>query len=168
MQNQRRLSGAAHCNPAYADDGSREPSLLCELSSPVEACECHPNCRERSQEYRRGRQPTRQCIRREFEQGTGGTYSGTSFRFGQFPGSASEHVASPGVLEQIVNGRRKFASIVDPDGCTRVSELLSDAGEVLHVRPNNDRAAEERRFEDVVSSSARECAPHKNGIGDSE
>jgi hypothetical protein len=68
--------------------------------------------------------------------------------------------------EELAKSGEKRSLAIDLAESAETAEFGDDFGEVFHVRPDDDRASGEDRFDGVLSSDALETLPHDNEIGE--
>src|SRR5438270_203318 len=79
-------------------------------------------------------------------------------RLDERAGGRAEPGAADGVAEQLEERDLELAGVADLDRRFVIEERRRDLGEILHVRPEHDRLAEDRRLEDVVPPLVDEAA----------
>src|ERR1051325_2606867 len=84
--------------------------------------------------------------------------AGAALRFDERLRCRAHARAAHGIANQAEDRLFELGARAHLDGRAVVEKRLGDLAEVLHVRPEDDRFAVERRLEDVVSASGNEAA----------
>ena len=77
----------------------------------------------------------------------------------------SERHAPRFITEQFAEGSFQLGRVSDLNGPLLLEEGIGDGRKILHVRPENDRFAQRRRFDGILPALAAQALPDKDDRG---